>query len=189
MTMSMPAARAQMAEGGRGRFPIRRQVVGSGACAAHTENCPTSAHNPCWLPGQDGRNRHHQLTQASPKNEEACAGMVDPEEMSPRSPRPPRFTRQDRPNNAVVSRWCPRRDSNSHTLRRRILNPLRLPFRHSGHTGSFSRPPQRRQSAADYSFCAESVSQSATFPEASPRRNQLSRCAEVPWVKVCGIGR
>ena len=29
--------------------------------------------------------------------------------------------------------WCPRRDSNSQTLRRRILNPLRLPFRHSGH--------------------------------------------------------
>ncbi len=28
--------------------------------------------------------------------------------------------------------WCPRRDSNSHALRRRILNPLRLPFRHSG---------------------------------------------------------
>ena len=28
--------------------------------------------------------------------------------------------------------WCPRRDSNSHALRRGILNPLRLPFRHSG---------------------------------------------------------
>lgn len=32
--------------------------------------------------------------------------------------------------------WCPRRESNSHTLRRRILNPLRLPFRHSGHAGT-----------------------------------------------------
>lgn len=29
--------------------------------------------------------------------------------------------------------WCPRSDSNRHALRRRILNPLRLPFRHSGH--------------------------------------------------------
>ena len=28
--------------------------------------------------------------------------------------------------------WCPRSDSNRHALRRRILNPLRLPFRHSG---------------------------------------------------------
>ena len=34
--------------------------------------------------------------------------------------------------NEISKRWCPRRDSNSHTLRRRILNPLRLPFRHSG---------------------------------------------------------
>jgi hypothetical protein len=28
--------------------------------------------------------------------------------------------------------WYPRLDSNQHTLRRGILNPLRLPFRHSG---------------------------------------------------------
>ena len=31
-----------------------------------------------------------------------------------------------------ILRWYPRSDSNRHDLRRRILNPLRLPFRHSG---------------------------------------------------------
>lgn len=36
----------------------------------------------------------------------------------------------------IRGNWCPRRDSNSQTLRRRILNPLRLPFRHSGHRGT-----------------------------------------------------
>ncbi len=40
---------------------------------------------------------------------------------------------------AMILGWCPRRDSNSHTLRRRILNPLRLPFRHSG-PGAVSLP-------------------------------------------------
>ena len=34
-----------------------------------------------------------------------------------------------------VESWCPRRDSNSHDLRRRFLKPLRLPFRHSGQRG------------------------------------------------------
>ncbi len=31
------------------------------------------------------------------------------------------------------SKWCPRWESNPHALRRGILNPLRLPFRHLGH--------------------------------------------------------
>ncbi len=34
--------------------------------------------------------------------------------------------------NLFETSWYPRSDSNRHALRRRILNPLRLPFRHSG---------------------------------------------------------
>ena len=47
-----------------------------------------------------------------------------------------------------VRKWCPRRDSNSHALRRRILNPLRLPFRHSGHAARCIRRRPGRQSGA-----------------------------------------
>lgn len=37
---------------------------------------------------------------------------------------------------SLFSDWCPRRDSNSHASRRRILNPLRLPFHHSGQSSA-----------------------------------------------------
>ena len=35
-------------------------------------------------------------------------------------------------HNLSVVKWCPRRDSNSHTFRRQILSLVRLPFRHRG---------------------------------------------------------
>ena len=41
--------------------------------------------------------------------------------------------------------WYPRPDSNRHALRRRILNPLRLPFRHSGQQRRNGRDRARRQ--------------------------------------------
>ena len=37
-----------------------------------------------------------------------------------------------RPDEAPGIPWYPRSDSNRQALRRGILNPLRLPFRHSG---------------------------------------------------------
>ena len=50
--------------------------------------------------------------------------------------------RRDHPISAFFNpKWCPRRESNSQALRRRILNPLRLPFRHSGPERGLSRTP------------------------------------------------
>ena len=45
--------------------------------------------------------------------------------------------------------WCPRSDSNRQALRRRILNPLRLPIPPLGHlANSFIRPAPPRQQGA-----------------------------------------
>ena len=85
--------------------------------------------------------------------------------------------------------WCPRRESNSHTLRRRILNPLRLPFRHSGNAGRVYRPAMRSSMhSRRQGLGTEKVSQSAMLPDSSPVANQRIRCSEVPWVKDSGIG-
>src|SRR5690606_16713642 len=87
--------------------------------------------------------------------------------------------------------WCPRRDSNSHALRRRILNPLRLPFRHSGPSGRLTLRwgHGKRVIALDQRFAAENVSQACRLPLSKPAANQRWRCSEVPWVKLSGIGR
>ena len=93
-----------------------------------------------------------------------------------------------RPGRRIIGwGWCPRRDSNSQTLRRRILNPLRLPFRHSGHRLTvycLGLPASTRQRSS-----VRNVSQSAIWPDCSPVMNQRERCSDVPCVKVCGIGR
>ena len=99
----------------------------------------------------------------------------------------------------------------AHPLRRRILSPLRLPFRHSGHlprrlAARHSAVNHRRHVAVapmrpplltkrgpagrflPYGLAAEKVSQSDICPEFSPIWNHFDRCAEVPWVKLSGCG-
>lgn len=81
--------------------------------------------------------------------------------------------------------WYPWPDSNRQALRRRILNPLRLPIPPHGPTPQGLRRPA---SAVNQSRSAPNVSQARMSPCSYPRANQRALCSEVPWVKVCGAG-
>jgi hypothetical protein len=98
--------------------------------------------------------------------------------------------------------WCPRSDSNRHASRRRILSPLRLPFHHSGTAGDLAAPRGGvnhlyqggvHQAVngfphAIHGVATRNVSQSDNLPDVSPILNHFARCADVPWVKLSGIG-
>lgn len=73
--------------------------------------------------------------------------------------------------------WCRWGDSNSHEgLPRRILNPLRLPFRHTGTCPSTTALGFRRQRAfKTYKRLTENVSQLASSPLLKPVWNQRCR--------------
>ncbi len=110
--------------------------------------CRRTGGSPC--PDQHGletirrsRTRRGKFTMSSPFRHDPGRGVSDPVKIGATfrdwAQRPLRSA-ANQPGRATSAAgasaekgWCPRRDSNSHTLRRRILNPLRLPFRHSGH--------------------------------------------------------
>src|SRR3954464_7139123 len=65
------------------------------------------------------------------------------------------------------ARWCPRPDSNWHALRRRILNPLRLPISSRGRKKRRWHP----RSNNDYGM--------------RPKANHVSDCHNDPLLKEC----
>ena len=78
----------------------------------------------------------------------------------------------------ILGYWSPERDSNSHGFTRRILNPLRLPFRHPGELRSMPQPWGCRQVLTALQIKAlGSVARDPRPAEPQPRRARSGRPA------------